>query len=267
MAQPGYATIIYKKNAYAGPKLIESGTATGGTTAEITLAASAVHADQTYYNGMSILITAGTNAGLCFPIAAAGNNWDNTTKVLTIEGTAPVAFDATSAYSIVKMVTETAVPQDYGTMEELFDLYHSMGSLANLVMIWTGRGWSSISSMTKTSSAKPVAMLSTSSGAIFHGNIAAATDGPISIPASKVLGGSTLKDAASGVSVDVGFSCIAEPTLSDDSSRRTYLKTSGTLSSSSTAQNLPDAILYRIGLADSIDKMYWSCGLYMKADL
>jgi hypothetical protein len=265
MAQPGYATVIYKKNAYTGPKLIESGTATGGTTAGITLASSTDHADQTYYNGMSILITAGTNAGYCFPVAAAGNNWNNTSKVLTINGTASAAFDATSVYSIVEIVVETAVTQDYGTIEELFDLYNSMGSLSYLVMIWTGRGWSSISSMTKTSSAKPVKFLSTSTGAIFHGNVAVAVDGLIEVPVAKVLGSAALKDAASGVSVDIGFSCIAESTMSDDTSRRTYLKTSGTLSSSS--QDVPDAILYRLGLADSVDKMYWSGGLYIKADL
>jgi hypothetical protein len=79
-----------------------SGFAQGSGTKTITLAAGVNKTDPTYFNGKQISITRGEGLGTN-EVSSAGNNWNNTTKVLTVvnDWTLGNEPDPTSFYEIL----------------------------------------------------------------------------------------------------------------------------------------------------------------------
>lgn len=88
--------------------VLNSGTATAGAASAITLAAGASAVDDTY-NGMSIVITAGTGSGQSRVVS----DYVGATKVATVSEAWATEPDATSVYSIRDKVEYTLVGEDF----------------------------------------------------------------------------------------------------------------------------------------------------------
>lgn len=87
-----------------------SGYAQGSGSKTITLAGSVNKTDPTYFNGKQITITMGEGLGTN-EVSSAGNNWNNTTKVLTVVTDWVVSHepDSTSFYEILGNEDQFAV--------------------------------------------------------------------------------------------------------------------------------------------------------------
>ena len=85
---------------YPADTTIYIGKAQNGGASTITLDALVVQASQTYFNGMTIYIVSGTGATQTAYVTTTGNNWDNTTKILTVSAAWTTPPDATSLYHI-----------------------------------------------------------------------------------------------------------------------------------------------------------------------
>lgn len=92
-----------------GETTYEEDTAQAGAALTITLAATTDHADLTFYNSKKIVIKEGTGKGQVRSVPAAGDNWNNTSKVLTVGVAWDTNPDNTSVYEILTVDDTRAV--------------------------------------------------------------------------------------------------------------------------------------------------------------
>jgi hypothetical protein len=266
MAQFGTSPVIFKVEPFTGVRNVAESLSVASVATNV-LTMSAAPSFSFVANTYHVISLAGASEGESRGITAISGS------DITVDS----AFSAnpTSVMVTRKQTTVEILPDIY-TMAELHAAF-----LADplSVRIWTGRSWAEVDSILKYTKAEisvvanfnitdktHLKMLSTSSGAYFHGTVGAimnsAATPAIAIPASQVLSGGYFKAVAEGLSVDIGFHELDSNVAVD--SRKTYIKTSSSFNTGSPILVKDD--LFRIRLKNCNDGCYWSMGLYVKAD-